>query len=109
MSAIGFEDLNDFLDADEFADVADVLDPEGVPVATGILGIFDDPYLNAELGEYDMDTSRPRFGCKLADLPAGVARGHQLEINGELFSVLTEPEKDGTGWAQLDLARVYES
>jgi hypothetical protein len=68
MPKASWEDLDVFLNTDEFA----------VPVTLQlqdkterqINAIFDDPYLNAELGEYEFDTNRPRLTCKESDLRA---------------------------------------
>lgn len=103
MPAAPFEDLDDFLDVEEFATKADFKDPDGVTVKTGVVGIFDDPYLNAETSEYDHDTSDPRFAGKLADF-TGIGRGYSAVIDGVEYDVLTEPQSDGAGWGTLHLA-----
>lgn len=101
MPAPAWEDLDEFLDPDEFADVA-VITLQGGDTLQ-VTGIYDDPYLNAELGEYDMDTSRPRFTCAEADV-VGVTRGDIAVIDGQEFDILSSPQSDGTGMAILDLA-----
>lgn len=69
--------------------------------------IFDDPYLNAEAGEYDMDTRKPRAWAKQSDF-AGCQRGDtitiQAEAGAETFDILTEPQPDGTGMMMLELS-----
>lgn len=102
MPATGWEDLDEFLSVDEFASTATVVLHDGT--TRQVAGIFDDPYLNAELGEYELDTTRPRFTCKAADV-VGVARGDTVTIGGETFDVMTSPQGDGEGVAMLDLAR----
>jgi hypothetical protein len=67
--------------------------------------IFDDPYLNAQIGEYEADTSRPRLTCKESDV-IGVSRGDSVTIAGRVYDVLTGGQADGTGMAMLDLAAV---
>lgn len=101
MPAPTWEDLDEFLDVDEFATPATVHRQDGAILS--VVGIYDDPYLNAELGEYDMDTSRPRFTCKEVDVP-GVTRGDTITIGGVTMDILTAPQSDGTGVALLDLA-----
>lgn len=102
MPAPEWENLDDFLDVDEFATQA-VIQLQG-GTTRQVVGIYDDPYLNAELGEYDMDTTRPRFTCKLSDVP-GVGRGDTLTLHdGTVLDILTGPQPDGTGMALLDLA-----
>ena len=96
-----WEDLDTFLNADEFAT------PVTLRLQSGevrqITAIFDDPYLNAELGEYELDTNRPRLTCKESDV-LGATRGDLVEIDGKTYDVLTGAQPDGTGMAMLELA-----
>lgn len=101
MPGLDWEDLDDFLDTEEFA-VSGVIDFQAGGNRTVSL-IFDDPYLNAQLGEYEMDVSRPRGLGKLADF-TGVTRGDIITIDGKEYDILTGPQPDGTGMATLDLA-----
>ncbi len=101
MANPAWDDLDAFLSADEFAVKAIVrLQDGGTRVVTGI---FDDPYLNAQLGEYEVDTSRPRFTCKEADV-IGVLRGDRVDIASRTYDVLSSAQPDGTGMAILELA-----
>lgn len=102
MPAPAWDDLDAFLDPDMFGVRATLALQDGTTRA--VVGIYDDPYLNAQLGEYEADTSRPRFMCKEADL-VGVTRGDTLTLDGKVFDVLTSPQPDGTGMALLELAR----
>ena len=103
MPSPAWENLDDFLNTDEFA-VGAIIAFQAGGIRT-VSGIFDDPYMNAGLGEYDMDSSRPRLLCKEPDL-VGVDRGDQVTIDGTLYDVLTGPQSDGTGMAILALAEV---
>lgn len=96
-----WEDLDEFLDVDEFAVEATVSLHGGA--TRRVRGIFDDPYLNAELGEYELDTNRPRLTCKESDV-ADVRRGDTVTIDGQTYDVMTSPQPDGTGMALLQLA-----
>lgn len=96
-----WENLDDFLSTDEFATPA-VLQLQG-GTTRPISGIYDEPFLNSELGEYNMDTTRPRMLCKAIDV-VGVTRGDALVINGKTLDILSTPQADGTGMATLDLA-----
>lgn len=96
-----WDDLDSFLSNDDFADSVTVhlQDGEIRPIS----GIFDGPYLNVQIGEYEMDTSQPRLTCKASDV-IGVKRGDSVEIDGLIYDVLTGAQPDGTGMAQLSLA-----
>lgn len=97
-----WDDLGAFLQLDEFATEATVT-PQG-GVSRSVTGIFDEAFLNAEIGEYELDGTRPRFTAREADL-AGLGRGDVAMIDGASFVVLTGPQTDGTGMAVLELAR----
>lgn len=105
MPSPDWEDLSVFLQTDEFAVTATVVLQDGT--TRSVDGIFDDPFLNAQLGEYELDTARPRLTCRESDV-AGVTRGDTATINGEIYDVMTGPQSDGTGMAMLDLARRVE-
>jgi len=101
MPAPDWEDLSEFLDTDVFAVPGTIQFQDGgtktVPV------IFDDPYLNAQLGEYEMDTTNPRVLGKLSELNLA-RRGDILTIGPRDYDVLTSAQPDGTGMATLSLA-----
>lgn len=101
MPTPAWDDLDAFVNTDDFAVLATVTLQDGT--ARSVPGIFDDPYLNAQLGEYELDTSRPRLTCKEADV-IGVLRGDRVDIGGKTYDVLTSAQADGTGMAVLELA-----
>lgn len=96
-----WEDLDTFLQVDEFATWATVRLQDGGE--RRIRGIFDDPYLNAELGEYELDSTRPRLTCRWDDV-RDVTRGDVVEIDGTVYDVVTNAQPDGTGMGLLALA-----
>lgn len=101
MPAPAWEDLGDFLNVDDFATVATLkLQTGGTREVTGI---FDEPYLNAQIGEYEADTSVPRFTCRASDV-VGVQRGDVITVDDQAYDILTSPQPDGTGMALLKLA-----
>lgn len=100
MPVLPFDDLDVFID--DFAITARLCLQNGA--VRVISGIFDEPYLNAELGEYEADTQRTRFTCKESDV-VGVTRGDTVTIESIVYDVLTTYQPDGTGMAQLELAR----
>lgn len=105
MPAPSWENLDDFFDLDTdggFAFPAVLQSQKGW--TRTINAIFDDPYFNAQIGEYEADTSNPRLTAKEYDL-AGLLRGDTIIVAGETFDVLDSPEQDGTGTAVIRLAR----
>jgi len=101
MPSPDWEDLDAFLDEGEFADAVTVTREDGVVLSFS--GIYEDQYLDAQLGEYTMDTIRPRVWCKQADVP-GVARGDICTVGDAAYDVMSAPQGDGTGMAMIDLA-----
>lgn len=95
------EDLTEFLQEDEFASAAELRLQAGT--VRQVLGIFDEAFLDADLGEYRHETSAPRLAGRAADF-AGAKRGDVLVIGGREFDVVSAPQIDGTGWATLRLA-----
>lgn len=111
MPAPSWENLDAFLQLDDFGGFAHraVITLQGGGTIGPLAGIFDDPYLNAQLGEYQMDTSAPRFLAKETDFP-GVRRGDSFYLVnkagvrvGKIYSIMTYPHADGTGMATLEL------
>lgn len=96
-----WENLDTFLDTDDFATRVTVRLQSGD--VREVRGIFDDPYLNAELGEYELDTTQPRLTCKWVDV-RDVLRGDVVEVEGRAYDVVTNAQPDGTGLALLALA-----
>lgn len=104
MGAPSWENLDDFLATDTdggFATPAVLLFATGQSRTVSV--IFDDPYFNAQLGEYDAESSQPRILGKLSDL-AHVKRGDEVRVNGQDYDVLTSALPDGTGMATVMLA-----
>lgn len=101
MPTPAWDEIEQFVDPDDFAVPCTLRMQNGV-VRT-FPGIFDDPYLNAQLGEYEVDTRLPRVNC-LERYVVGVSRGDRLDVDGKRFDVLSAPHADGTGFASLELA-----
>ena len=78
MNAV-WENLDTFLDTDDFAIQATPRLQSGQ--TRQVRAIFDEPYLNAELGEYELDTNQSRLTCKWKDVQ-DVARGDVVEVGG---------------------------
>ena len=113
MRGPSWENLDDFLQTDDDGGFANTA---VIHFKTGgnrpVKAIYDDPYMDATLGEYVADTSQPRLNGKEVDF-AGVTRGDTVTITtgppgnttSETFDILTNPQADGTGWAVITLAR----
>ena len=105
MASPSWENLDVFLQTDAvggFAITATIQFADGSDDKP-VTGIFDEPYLNAQLGEYEVDDAQPRFTCKSSDVK-GVARGDDLLLpDGRKFHVMTYPQQDGTGMSILKL------
>ncbi|AFO91535.1 head-tail joining protein [Phaeobacter inhibens] len=102
MVSPAWDDLDAFLQVDDFAIEATVTPRGGVP--RQIKGVFDEPYFNAQLGEYEVDATQPRLTCKAADV-VDLRERDQVTINGQNYYLLSNPQEDGTGMAVLALAR----
>lgn len=102
-----WEDLSVFLQPDSaggFATTAQLVRASSsVPVT--ITGIFDEAYLGTEIGEFDMDASRPRFQGDEQEL-AGILRGDVLTIHGKDYEAMTGTQCTGDGWAVVELELV---
>jgi len=95
------EDLTEFFD--DFAVKATLVLANGR--RREIQCIYDDPYLNADLGEYVVDTSEPRITARTQDIAGLTFRDSQVIVQGETFDVVTQPQHDGTGISVVKLAR----
>lgn len=70
--------------------------------ARQITGIFDDPYYNAQMGEYEVDDSQPRFTCAETDA-IGIGRKDIMNLDGKRYSVMGYPKSDGVGVVVIPL------
>lgn len=101
MPTPAWDDLDAFFDLGDFATPV-VAELQGGETRT-FPGLFDDPYLNAQLGEYEADSSRPRVTCRERDV-VGLTRGDVVKVNGRTYDLLSAPHGDGMGTASLELA-----
>ena len=104
MPSPSWENLDDFLAVDDdggFAVPAIVRFQDGTRKTVNV--IFDDAYFNAQLGDYDSDSSQPRITGKESDL-VHVRRGDLVKVHGKTYEALTSYEPDGTGMAMVPLA-----
>lgn len=102
-----WDNLDDFLDMDEFAVTCTVV--QGGITRAPFTCIFDDPYFDTQVGEYNFDQTNPRIMGKAAAM-AGIRRGAVATLTGQdlppqgiSLAVLDAPKPDGTGMAMLQL------
>lgn len=100
MAALGFEDLSEFFDLNEFATTAILYNAGG---AQEIIGIFDEPSVEAEIGQFEIDTVSLTFRCKASEV-VNAERGDRLTIDDRELWLTKLPQADGTGLAVLFLA-----
>ena len=100
MNAV-WENLDTFLDTDDFSIQAALRLQSGQ--TRQVRAIFDELYLNAELGEYELDTNQSRLTCKWKDVQ-DVARGDVVEVGGRPYEVVINAQLDGTRMALQALA-----
>ena len=65
-------------------------------------GIFDNSFVDANIGETALDSTAPRLTCKYSEV-ATVPREATVTVRGKLYSV-TQVQPDGTGFALVTLA-----
>jgi hypothetical protein len=107
-----WEDLDQFLDPDDFGVLAQVTTQAGAVRSIHVL--FDDPAVGlkadrrnlvgktASLGSYDADDETPSMVGKASDLE-GITRRDLVQIEGRSYGVLTGPRPEGTGLARVEL------
>lgn len=66
-------------------------------------GIFDNGFVDAQIGETSLTTTQPRLTCKASDVVGVVPIEAEVEIRGKNYSV-TDIQPDGTGFAVVTLA-----
>lgn len=101
MPAPAWENLDDFLSLDDFASSATFMLADNSTRV--VVGIFDDPVVNAQTGEYDMAIAQPRLTCKAADV-AGIRKNDRAVIDGVSYYVDHNPHHDGTGMTVIQLS-----
>lgn len=102
MAAPAWDNIAAFFDPRDFGTVAVIQFAAGG--TRQVNGIFDDPYVGAEIGDHVQDTSGPTLTISEADA-AGVKRYDAVTISGVTYDVLTKPKNDGTGMMMMTLAK----
>lgn len=88
-----------FFDVDDFGVAATYR--RGVTNST-VNGIFDNEFVQVEVGEVPYDSTEPVFYCRTADLPAGFTVGDRLTVSTVPYTI-REFQPDGTGVSKLRL------
>ncbi len=101
MPAPDWENLDLFLNTDDFGITVTINHKAGG--SSTLRAIFDDPYINAQLGEYQPDITDPRLTVKQLDA-INVKKHDYCTINDKTYDVLTAPQPDGSGMAIIRLA-----
>lgn len=104
MPSPAWESLDEFLDLDTVDGFAtDAVIQTGPSTTRTVRGIFDDPAMTPQAGEYTQDTVGPTLLCKDTDL-VGIRRKMVATIYGKAYDITHNPKPDGTGLATLMLA-----
>lgn len=114
MPAPGWEDLDAFLQLDDFATTAQHR-AGGSGAPRPIVGIFEDPVEavrsgggmgSRRRGEFELDSAVPKFRCKASDAEAA-SRMDTLTIDGRVWDVLAV-STDGAGMATIELGARHD-
>jgi hypothetical protein len=101
-----WDNLDDFLSLQDFALQAQFTSaatpPAYAPFTCNV--IFDEPFMDAKLGEYVMDAMEPRCTCKQSDV-ANVKKYDTVVIAGISLYLTHDPLPDGVGMAVVKMAR----
>lgn len=91
--------IGDFAEQDEV--VFEWTDNSG-PRSIACKGIFDNGFVDAQIGETALDTTSPRLTCLHEDVRT-LPREAAVTVRGKAYSVL-QVQPDGTGFAIVTLA-----
>ena len=69
-----------------------------------IKAIFDDAFFNTQLGEIEIDMSKPRLTCVYEDVLEVIKEDIAI-INGVEYFVVKKPQPDGLGMALIILSK----
>lgn len=92
--------MKDFAEDDEL--VFAFLNGDDEETTVSCRGIFDNSFVDANIGETALDTTAPRLTC-IASEVASVPREATCTVRGKSYSV-TQIQPDGTGFAIVHLA-----
>ena len=65
-------------------------------------GIFDIPFLNVEIGEFEIGSSTPRLTCISTDV-VDVKKHDVVIIDNIEYNVVLDPQPDGEGMSIVEL------
>lgn len=93
--------LKEFAEDDDLVFTFTIGDDEEETTIT-CKGIFDNGFVDANIGETVLDTTAPRLTCVASDV-ANVPREATVTVRGKSYSV-TQIQPDGTGFSIVHLA-----
>lgn len=91
-----------FFNTQEFG-VTSKITSDSSGIECDVVGIFDNQYLNLDLGAGSVSTSELQFMCRTSDV-SHVTQGDKLELDGVNYEI-TDLQNDGTGMTVLKLHR----
>lgn len=100
MSIESAQDRLGFLELDEFG-VTSIITSSSSGQEFEVVGIFDNTYLNLDLGMGSVSTSEPQFMCRTEDVTC-ITQGDTLVIDSVSWKI-TDVQHDGTGMTVLKL------
>lgn len=92
--------IKDFAEDDELVFAWETDD--GAEESITCRGIFDNSFVDSNIGETVLDTTAPRLTCVASDV-ASVPREAFVTVRGKTYSV-TQIQPDGTGFSIVQLA-----
>jgi hypothetical protein len=106
MPAPAWENTAQFVDLDDFGIQVTITSADGQSSRL-IKAIFDDPYMDKQLGEYSAADGDPRLTCQEVDV-AGIKKHDECVVAGMpgKYTVVRDPMLSGNGFATVYMARI---
>lgn len=98
---LGLDDLEEFLNPDEFGVFAVLPNQQRVVV------LFDANPINTDLGQFEYDSDQPSISGSAKDL-ATLTPGDYISIGQQVYRVERHPTLDGAGLATIKLSPIED-
>ena len=69
-----------------------------------VTAIFDDEFVNAEVGSYHLDTTQPQITVRTSDIAGLRWRDDFVQVRGVTYNITISPQSNGTGLSVVHLA-----